>query len=1290
MRNSKFLLTSLLAAATMSATAFGADATWSGTAENTDWSGANWTKDSSGQTIDSADKAVFTSDTAGRTVTATGEVSADKLSVGIGGNITFSGGTFKFTNTTDGIPAGEDTTTASQNWGTVKIASGATLDFAGNFAAARWSLSNQGAKTVEVLENAVLSVSGTMSADTGLALTNNGIIKVGNLQYKTGNGWNTNTFTGTGTIIAGTLTIGNIAQLKIENQKLILGSGGITTGGWGFALGAMTLGAFENWSSSRDITFNAASGKKTIIDTSAYDTTNYTTSATDGKTITLSGTLSVSGAVEKIGAGTLELAGTVNVGEGGSITVSAGTLTSRGTFNLTSAGTLNGTISATGGTLNLAGKLNLTSAIDVTDGVSVTVSNSVAFVLSDAVKSGSEWILISGASSIDSWNTDTLSIGNFRKEDGTYFTGRGGSISIGGVGKVSVTEGQSANLVWSGEQDSNWDTTTRNWTNEGQADSFYFVDNVTFDKDAAVTVDAAGVAAGKVTIASGKAVTLSDGNVTAYSGFELQSGATLSLGAGSANGATATLADDSHYIVTATTGAFDFSNVSGTGSLVFRPTVANPGYNGGIKVALSDDFTGEFVLDTNVWLSFAADHSTFGGATIVLSGGALFHSTKTVNLTNDIRLDSTAAIWSDNSNATVTLSGDVTGSSGTLNRRGGGAMIFSKSLSVGTFNQETGATRVTGTATLGTASVSGGSLTFEGATTLGTLNVTNGTTNFTSATNITSATVTGGTLKFDFGALNNANTFSSASTLAVNGGTAIFGYESGSGGTITGDSFGQNLSIVVGSGARMTIAIAQSSMKAFAGNLTLKNGATYYKFDGGVELSGSVVFGEAESDSVSLIGNWAKGGTKISGTLSGAGTAYFGSEGQKDTGAGSDILTISGEGNSYSGEIVVGKKNATTESGNNSTELVLSTETALQYGKVNLAGSSETKFAQLTLGANVVTIAGLSGTEFGKVALGSGVSSSTLTLNQASETTFSGTIADGIALKKAGAGTLILNGDNSANTSGVTLSAGTLELGHNNALGGAALTIQSGTQAPELKLRTDASGNALTISNNLSVLGSGTVTVSSAHDGNEISGSIIAWGQEIQKVGSGTLTLSGTNTAYSIFIVDIADGKIIAGSDTALGATLAADLSEYADQHKVRLSGGHLEVGNGVTLAQTNIEIVLSDAYSSTAAITGAGELAAGATITIADIQAAAIAAESALGNDSWTFQIATAGSTIATSLAESNFVLAEALQDTWQISDYTNGVLTISSIPEPSVFGLLAGLGALALAGTRRRRKKA
>ncbi|MGN0860353.1 MAG: beta strand repeat-containing protein, partial [Candidatus Spyradosoma sp.] len=174
------------------------------------------------------------------------------------------------------------------------------------------------------------------------------------------------------------------------------------------------------------------------------------------------------------------------------------------------------------------------------------------------------------------------------------------------------------------------------------------------------------------------------------------------------------------------------------------------------------------------------------------------------------------------------------------------------------------------------------------------------------------------------------------------------------------------------------------------------------------------------------------------------------------------------------------------------------------------------------------------------------------------EGALSGTIG---SLKKTGAGTLKLSGDNTF-SGGVTLSAGTLELGHNNALGSSALIILgTGEQSPELKLGADAGGNALTVSNDFSVVGS--VKVSSTNDANVLAGTISAYAAAIQKVGSGTLTLSGTNTEASIFTVDIAEGKLIAGTATALGVAATV---ETAPVHKVRLSGGQLEVGSGVTL----------------------------------------------------------------------------------------------------------------------------
>lgn len=59
---------------------------------------------------------------------------------------------------------------------------------------------------------------------------------------------------------------------------------------------------------------------------------------------------------------------------------------------------------------------------------------------------------------------------------------------------------------------------------------------------------------------------------------------------------------------------------------------------------------------------------------------------------------------------------------------------------------------------------------------------------------------------------------------------------------------------------------------------------------------------------------------------------------------------------------------------------------------------------------------------------------------------------------------------------------------------------------------------------------------------------------------------------------------------------------------------------------------------------------------------------------------------TVNATLTKENFVLSEDWKN-WEIADYQDGVVTLSYIPEPSMFGLLVGLSALALVASRRRK---
>ena len=278
-------------------------------------------------------------------------------------------------------------------------------------------------------------------------------------------------------------------------------------------------------------------------------------------------------------------------------------------------------------------------------------------------------------------------------------------------------------------------------------------------------------------------------------------------------------------------------------------------------------------------------------------------------------------------------------------------------------------------------------------------------------------------------------------------------------------------------------------------------------------------------------------------------------------------------------------------------------------------------------------------------------------------------------------GTLIL-GKSNANTdaNGTTK----LVVSNNTALQNASVNLAGGEKA-QLVL----GANNVTLSGLSGTAGSKVTTTVADTDkptltitgGGDFAGVIAPLGAVLllEKTGTETLTLSGENNYKGG--TRILEGLVIAANNNALGNAVGT----------VTISGGQLSVAQNVTLAQTAITIVLSNAYNTEnsekiAAISGAGAFADGTTITLdkaADAVALSLVAEAP---QKYSYQIFDPTSSLVGT--DWTFELGSAWDGWAQSYDTTSGVLTLT-IPEPSAFGLLAGVGALALCVSRRRRVK-
>ncbi len=327
--------------------------------------------------------------------------------------------------------------------------------------------------------------------------------------------------------------------------------------------------------------------------------------------------------------------------------------------------------------------------------------------------------------------------------------------------------------------------------------------------------------------------------------------------------------------------------------------------------------------------------------------------------------------------------------------------------------------------------------------------------------------------------------------------------------------------------------------------------------------------------------------------------------------------------------------------------------------------------------------------------------------------TFSGAIQNAGELKKSGAGTMTLSADSSNYTGTVRVSEGTLKLAGKTSVLGAQDQNGTGTHYAAIV----ESGGTLDVNGQLSggnncykiqlsggsLINTGTnvgtserqitglsLTADSSVGGTGNFGVIAsAYAATTVELGGHTLTKTGTNSFW-LYNTTLTNGTV----DIQDGIVSVLDKLTMTDS-KFRINGGKLQ-SETANVSLGDVEIVLSD--TNTAGITqyGSGSFTVGdAAKLYLDISSLAlseaeevsirIATANAISGDSFFSDILVGSGDETGAWITSEDWAYKA--DSW---DASTGTLLLVSIPEPSAFGLLAGVGALALVAARRRRSRA
>ncbi len=780
--------------------------------------------------------------------------------------------------------------------------------------------------------------------------------------------------------------------------------------------------------------------------------------------ISLGGVVSGTGGIAKTGANTLSIAG-LNSFSGGT-TLSAGTLRVSTALALgTGALTVSG--SSTLGTIIGGGTALLSNATSIGSGIALSLDGGNADLFLTGVISGAGSLKATSGGNVFLFNTaNSFSGGTSLTGTGILFgtaignTGSNGS--FGAANTITIASSSALGYLGAGE------TSNRN-INFSTTNGGTFTNNAASSSTSALTLSSVTTANLSMGVAfNGGSDTVINGGITGNS-------STLNFN----KGGTGTLTVNGNISGTA-------SNIRAQGGVL----ILNGSTTSNETIVTQRTATGGGVIQFG---GSSAIKTTDVGTNNLLGGWATWNGTDWASGSGTAVVSFngtyTSDTWAANNNTDVTMSSAPTSGSTTYSLRFNTAGAYTLTLT-GTNVITSGGILVTSGVGANSSTITGGTL--EGASssdlvinnfnTAGGLTIASiianntaatvltvtgpGTTTLTSAANTYTGTtyVEGGATLIVNNGNNLGKVYSVAADSTLKLGNGVGGYSYGV--TVSGAGTAATTGLYLNGGQNY---VFSSSLNLLGAPTTIRTYGTGNASLGGFDYSsnhlvvadtasGSVIASTVNfgSGSFGYVMNVAEGANTATGdlTINGVMSGNNSSSGATPTGAGFRVEYQVNRSGVTGSVLLTGASTYSTGMWVHSGSIILSGGDNRLPTASSLALGDGANNAQLVLNGISQTLAAVfvSGTGTGNAVVGGSSTTSTLTLSNASNTTYAGMIggvsanANNIGLTKAGAGTLTVTGNNTY-TGSTVVSAGALEVGSAGvgSTGSGAVTVQTGS-----------------------------------------------------------------------------------------------------------------------------------------------------------------------------------------------------------------------------------------------------